>query len=195
MIRAFALASACMLALTACHDGSSTVDTAGGGIVAVKRAPVTGPGGCGVTDAWVVTEVSGVKLSRPAIMNMKTARALDRWVRNTAIPAVGRRGGGLEELTVAAHYACRTRNHRAGARLSEHAKGNAIDISSVVMKDGSRVTVLRGWGNGADGRLLTRLWKGACGPFGTVLGPNSDRFHRDHFHFDTASYRSGPYCR
>jgi len=30
---------------------------------------------------------------------------------------------------------------------------------------------------------------------GTVLGPEANRFHRDHFHFDTAEYRSGPYCR
>ena len=103
-------------------------------------------------------------------MTMNTARALDKWVRETAIPAVGTRGGGLVELTVAAHYACRNRNNRRDARLSEHAKGNAIDISSVVMQDGSRVTVLRGWGNGADGRLLKKLWRGACGPFGTVLG-------------------------
>jgi hypothetical protein len=39
------------------------------------------------------------------------------------------------------------------------------------------------------------MHKAACGPFGTVLGPNSNRFHQDHFHFDTARYRSGSYCR
>jgi len=191
----FVFAVVCALGLAACHNGGSVEVPASGGVVATKRASVTGPGGCGVRDAWVVTEVSGVKLSRPAIMTMQTARALDRWVRKTAVPAVGRRGGGLEELTVAAHYACRTRNSRSGARLSEHAKGNAIDISSVVMRDGSRVSVLRGWGNGADGRLMQRLWRGACGPFGTVLGPDADRHHQDHFHFDVARHRSGPYCR
>ena len=184
------------LALAACHDGGRDLEPGSGGIVAVKRAPVEGPGGCGVRDAWVVTEVSGVRLSNPAIMTMQTARALNRWVRNTAIPAVGNRGGGLVELTVAAHYSCRSRNSRPGARLSEHAKGQAIDISSVVMRDGSRVTVLRGWSEGGrDARLLRRLHSGACGPFGTVLGPESDRFHQDHFHFDVASHRGGPYCR
>ncbi|MXQ08490.1 extensin family protein [Alphaproteobacteria bacterium GH1-50] len=185
-----------LLALAACHSGGVGSGTVGGGgIVAVKRAPVDGPGGCGVRNAWVVTEVSGVRLSRPAIMTLETAEALDQWVRTTAIPAVGNRGGGLVELTVAAHYACRTRNSRPGARLSEHSRGRAIDISSVVMRDGSRVTVLTGWNDGRDGRLLRRLHRGACGLFGTVLGPESDRFHQDHFHFDLASYRSGPYCR
>lgn len=194
MIRSRVLVLVAAIALAACGGGGE-YDVADGDIVAFKRAPVDGPGACGIRDAWVVTEVSGVKLSRPSIMTIETAEALDTWVRRTAIPAVGNRGGGLSELTVAAHYACRTRNSRAGARLSEHAKGRAIDISSIVMKDGSRVTVLRGWGSGRDGRLLKELHRGACGPFGTVLGPNSDRHHRDHFHFDVADYRSGPYCR
>ena len=190
---AAALMVASLLALSACGGGSDEDEA--GDIVAFKRAPVDGPGACGIRDAWVVTEVSGIKLSRPSIMTMQTAEALDIWVRETVIPAVGDRGGGLSELTVAAHYACRTRNSRAGARLSEHAKGRAIDISSVVMKDGSRVTVLNGWGSGRDGQLMRKLHRGACGPFGTVLGPNSDRHHRDHFHFDVADYRNGPYCR
>ncbi len=187
------LALVASLALAACHGGGD-VSPAATGVVAVKRAPVTGPGACGVRDAWVVTQVSGVRLSRPSIMTMQTANALDVWVRKVALPAVGTRGGGLEELTVVAHYACRTRNSRSGARLSEHAKGRAIDISGIVMKDGSRVTVLKGWGNGQDGRLLAKLHRGACGPFGTVLGPKADRHHRDHFHFDVADYRIGPYC-
>lgn len=196
MKRLALFATVMAMTLAACHDGGSLGDSAPGGIVATKRAPVTGPGGCGVRDAWVVTEVSGVKLSRPSIMTMDTARALDTWVRKTAIPAVGRRGGGLSELTVAAHYACRTRNSRPGAKLSQHALGRAIDISSIVMRDGSRVSVLRGWGSGEDGRLLARLHRGACGPFKTVLGPNADRHHQDHFHFDIERHRRGStYCR
>ena len=99
-------------------------------------------------------------------------------------------------MTVAAHYACRSRNSRRGARLSEHAKGNAIDLSAFTFADGSGVSVLKGW-NGApkDREMLRKMHRSACGPYGTVLGPNSDRFHRDHFHFDVAGYRSGPYCR
>ena len=165
------------------------------GLVAVPRAPVDGPGACGVSKPVVVTQVAGVNLSRPSIMNCEAASALTEWVRDGAIPAVGKRGGGLAELTVAAHYACRGRNNQRGARLSEHAKGNAIDISSVVMQDGSRVTVLDGWNKRGDSKLMRELHASACGPFGTVLGPRSDRHHRDHFHFDVASYRSGPYCK
>jgi len=56
------------------------------------------------------------------------------------------------------------------------------------------MTVLTDW-NGQYARQLRAMWEAACGPFGTVLGPEADRFHADHFHFDTADYRSGSYCR
>jgi len=116
-------------------------------------------------------------------------------VRDAALPIVGRRGGGLRGLTVAAHYVCRTRNHKPGARLSEHSYGNAIDISEFRLADGGKLTVRDDWGGGARGRIMKKLHGAACGPFGTVLGPRSDRYHATHFHLDTAAYRSGPYCR
>ncbi len=191
MMRAISIFALALL--VACGGGNSGGDIPGG-IVAVKRAPVKGPGGCGVRDAWVVSEVAGVRLSQRAILAPETMRALDRWVRRGAIPAIGGRGGGLKELRVVSHYACRSRNSRRGARLSEHAKGRAIDIAAFVLRDGSRITVLDGWHSGESG-LLRRLHSSACGTFGTVLGPNADRFHRDHFHFDVASYRGGAHCR
>ncbi|MEM8849783.1 MAG: extensin family protein [Pseudomonadota bacterium] len=158
-------------------------------------APVEGRGACGIPEAVRITSASGLGLSRPARMDCGTARALDDWVRDGVIPNVGRRGGGAVELQVAAGYACRTRNNQPGARISEHGKGRAIDISAIRLADGSDLNVLRDWGSGVEGRILRDLWRAACGPFGTVLGPESDRFHQDHFHFDTASYRSGPFCR
>ncbi|MDU8942905.1 extensin-like domain-containing protein [Ovoidimarina sediminis] len=164
------------------------------GLVAVPRAPIV-EGACGMEGPVVVTRVAGVDLSRPSIMTCQTASALDTWVREGARPAIGRRGGGLAELSVAAHYACRTRNSQPGARLSEHARGKAIDISGLVMADGSRVTVTDGWSKDRDGALLRRLHRAACGPFGTVLGPEADRHHQTHLHFDVASHRGGPYCR
>ncbi|WP_235962492.1 extensin-like domain-containing protein [Jannaschia marina] len=166
-----------------------------GSIQATRIEPVRGAGGCGIPDAVRVTAVSGVALSRPTRMNCATAVALDNWVRQGVVPTVGRTGGGVVALQVAAGYSCRTRNNQSGARLSEHAKGNAIDISAITLANGEQLSVLNDWGRGSKGRLLRTLWQRACGPFGTVLGPESDRFHRDHFHFDVAAYRSGPYCR
>ena len=77
--------------------------------------------GCGVKDAVQVTSISDVMLSRPATMDCTTAKSLNRWVKKGVIPAFRGRGG-VVELKVAAHYACRTRNNRRGARISEHGR-------------------------------------------------------------------------
>lgn len=150
---------------------------------------------CGITNPVKITEVDGVKLSTPATLNCTTAKALKQWVHSGAKPAVGRMGGGIKSLRVVAHYACRTRNNQAGAKISEHGKGRAIDIAAINLNDGSSLSVLKDWRSKRKGAALKRMHKAACGPFGTVLGPNANKYHQDHFHFDTASYRSGSYCR
>ncbi|MDU9002343.1 extensin-like domain-containing protein [Sedimentitalea todarodis] len=149
---------------------------------------------CGIKDAVRVNTVAGVRLNPPALMNCRTATALRQWTELGLKPAFRQRGP-VVEVKVAAHYACRTRNNKRGARISEHGKGNAIDLSAFTMMDGEVITVLKGWGQGTTRKPLRKAYKRACGVFGTTLGPGSDGYHRDHFHFDTASYRSGPYCR
>ena len=151
--------------------------------------------GCGVKDAIRLREVAGVTLSQPSIMDCTTAKALKSWIEKGLKPAVGRTGGGVKGLRVAAHYSCRTRNNRKGAKISEHGKGKAIDISAIFLEDGSTITVLQGWNQRREGKILRKAHRAACGPFGTVLGPESARFHKDHFHFDTARHRGGSYCR
>lgn len=151
--------------------------------------------GCGVRNPVKIRSVSGIPLSTEAVMDCTTANALAKWVDNGLKPAVGSYKGGVTRINVAAHYVCRTRNNQAGAKISEHGRGKAIDISGFRMGDGSTITLLKGWNAKGDGKRLKKMHKRACGIFGTVLGPNSNRFHRDHFHFDTAAYRSGAYCR
>lgn len=150
--------------------------------------------GCGIDKAVRLRSVSGITLSQHAVIDCPTALALRTWVDEGLTPALKSRGK-VSRIHVAAHYACRTRNNQRGARISEHGSGRAIDISGFTMQDGSEITVLKGWNAKGTGRAMKRIHKAACGPFGTVLGPRSDRYHRDHFHFDTARYRSGAYCR
>ena len=128
-------------------------------------------------------------------IDCSAARALNTWVERGVLPAVGSEGGGVSSLRVVSHYACRTRNNQPGGRLSEHAFGRAIDIAGIQLRDGSEMTLLTDWNSADDGAQLRAMWRAACGPFVTVLGPEANRFHRDHFHFDTARYRSGSYCR
>lgn len=150
--------------------------------------------GCGATDAVRVTSIAGVTLSQESVMVCDTARALKRWISKDVEKAFGR-NNRVVSLRVAAHYSCRTRNNRPGAKVSEHGRGKAIDISGFRLEDGTMVTVLEGWKNRSTRKRLAKIWKAACGPFGTVLGPESDRYHRDHFHLDVARHRGGAYCR
>lgn len=166
------------------------------GIVGQRVAAVRGRiGGCGISNPVRVREINGIPLSQPATVNCDTARALRDWLENAVVPTVGHYGGGVASLRVIASYSCRTRNSQPGARLSEHATGNAVDIAGIGLANGGEISVLEDWGRGREGRILRQLHEAACGTFGTVLGPGSDRYHRDHFHLDVASYRSGAYCR
>ncbi len=164
-------------------------------IQGVALGAVAGRGRCGIDSGVRVRSVAGVSLSPSATIDCRTASALKNWVTRTAAPAVGDIGGGIASLRVVSHYSCRFRNSASSGKLSEHSFGRAIDIAGIGLQNGDEITVLTDWGRGSKGRALAAMWRGACGPFGTVLGPNANRFHRDHFHFDTARYRSGSYCR
>lgn len=143
--------------------------------------------GCGIEDPVAVTSLSGVKLSQTATVDCSIAKALNRWVDEVAQPAFD---GRLIEMQVAAHYICRSRNNIKGAKISEHGKGRAIDISAFILSNGKVLTVARDYN-----KLLRRIYKAGCSYFMTTLGPGSDGYHEDHFHFDTSARKGGAYCR
>ena len=149
--------------------------------------------GCGLEDGVKITQVSGIPLSLPATVDCATAQALKTWVDRGIVPAVGQRGGGVKQLVIAGSYVCRTRNHQAGAKVSEHGRGRAVDLAGIKLANGEVITVAKDWRR--EAKILKAVHKSACGPFGTVLGPQSDRFHDDHIHVDTARYRNGNYCK
>lgn len=148
--------------------------------------------GCGIENPVRITAIDGVALSMPATLDCDTARSLRKWVTNKVQPAFRR--DKVVGLEVAAHYACRSTNNRKGARISEHGRGKAIDIAGFKLASGAYVTVLDDYAS-RRGKAIRTAHKGACGIFGTTLGPGSDGYHENHIHFDTASYRGGPYCR
>ena len=150
---------------------------------------------CGIAEPVRITAVHGVPLSQAARMDCDMARAVAGWVGDSVLPEVGARGGGVAQITVIGEYACRTRNSQAGARISEHARGRAIDIAGFTLADGTRVRVQDEWRRRPYGRALLQMFEEACGRFRTALGPDADRFHQDHFHLDLAQRRgNGTYC-
>ena len=163
---------------------------AGGHVEAPPAAPVVGEGACGIAapvllKAIVLADGTRVPLQPPALMRCDLAEAVGEWVREDVAPLATAAGGGLAKILDADAYACRGRNQIAGARLSEHGKGNAFDFTGVVLRDGRTLAV------SAAAAAMAAWTATACARFATVLGPGSDGFHESHLHVDLEARRHG----
>jgi len=141
---------------------------------------------CGYV-ASAVLDRTIVPLDRPTRATCPVLAGLHLWLREVVAPAAQRHfGQPVRRVNSWGTYACRTRNSQPGARISEHATANAIDIPGFELADGTKVRVLEDW-PGADERrraFLREVMAGACRYFSVVLGPGSDPFHQNHFHLD-----------
>jgi hypothetical protein len=157
----------------------------------VALPPITGPGECGAADAvrlegLVLADWSRVTFNPPAVLRCEMATALVDWMRDDVAATAATLGGRLATIENYDSFDCRGRNRVVGAKISEHGKGNAIDIRAFRLVDGRRfewtdVTVVKS--------LRERLKAGACARFSTVLGPGSDGYHEEHVHVDIAERR------
>ena len=178
----------------ACRDRLTAL-----GVRFTPADPIDGAEGCGIRHPIRVTWLpQQVKLSGRAVMGCEVSESLARWTVKVAIPQARQQFG--EKLTVVepyASYVCRSRNSQSGAKLSEHAKGNAIDLGRFHLANGTVIDVASGAKENTPEKLfLKALRDEGCGYFKTVLGPGSDPYHDTHFHFDVAPRRNGSrYCR
>jgi hypothetical protein len=87
-------------------------------------------------------------------------------------------------------FACRNVYNRSEGRLSQHASANALDIAGFRLADGRRISVLKDWKDEGDNARFLRLVRdGACKQFNTVLGPDYNAAHQNHFHVDMGRWR------
>jgi hypothetical protein len=154
-------------------------------------ASFTTPDGCGVVEG-VKLQRSTLVLSRPTVVTCDLAYAIARFEFEILQPLAEELfKKEVKRVDHVGSYNCRgLRNNRA--RLSQHAKGRAIDIIGVELTDGTRIRVETDWADkGPKGQFLRRATRSACSLFSVVLGPNADRDHRDHLHLDVGPQR---YC-
>jgi hypothetical protein len=171
------------------------------GVEAEAIAPIS-EGSCGVAEPVAVAALGDgiTDLTTKAIIECNLAEKVANWLRDEVQPEARKiLGGEVIGLRIAASYHCRTRNGVSGAKLSEHGRGNAIDISAFRI-DGRGWIEVGGAHFGAEARFLKTIRASACGPFTTVLGPGSDAHHSDHFHLDLATRNKrgksrGLYCK
>jgi len=151
-------------------------------------------GGCSALGAVQLMDV-GVPVTNLRAMTCPLARQFARWTHEALQPAADQwLGTRVVRIETFGTYSCRTVDSRPGARLSEHAFANAVDVSGFVLGDGRHITVLQGW-NGDDERVrrfLRAIHQAGCRRFNIGLSPDSDSYHYNHMHFDMGR---GPYCR
>ncbi|MCF3639891.1 extensin family protein [Rhizobium sp. TRM95111] len=153
---------------------------------------------CGIDYPIELTGLSGGIAIKPAAsVNCQITEAFAKWVKNELAPAVRfRYVGGISAIHQMSSYSCRTMNSRRGNPMSEHAKGNAIDVGRIALSNGKAIKIeSKGFFAFREKGLLKAVRSDSCKYFTTVLGPGSDRYHKDHFHFDLrARKKGGRYC-
>lgn len=168
----------------------AALDRAGAGY---ERRPAVGTGTCRASQRMVLTGNRFVPTMRPAnaAPSCAVTVAMALWNRDVVQPLAlkhfGQRVVALENL---GSYNCRS--VRGGQAPSQHSTANAIDISAFVLADGTRISLINDWDD-ADVRreFLRAVRDGSCGLFSTVLSPDYNQAHADHFHFDMAKRTAG----
>jgi hypothetical protein len=114
------------------------------------------------------------------------ASALPEWVEAVDSYLKGRENTQIAEVIVGTSYMCRNVNNADAGNLSFHAFADAMDVVGFKLEDGRTITVEGGWADALspEGRLLRYAHDAACSHFTTVLGPEANALHHDHFHVD-----------
>lgn len=163
------------------------------GVTFTAEPPLDPGGSCAVRHPLKVTAVgAGVAIAPDAILSCRTAEALAIWVRDVVVPTARHELGAKPvKINQVSSYVCRTRYGEPGAKISEHARANAIDIGDFAFDDHADIGIEPRGGAGAEGRFQAEVREGACKMFTTVLGPGSNAAHDTHFHLDTEVRKGG----
>lgn len=163
-------------------------------IAAVERMPrLIGPGACGGgdmvrVDAVFVDGGQRVAIKPAPYLRCPMAEQFATWVRDEAAPRAATLGAALKAVDTYDDFECRGRNRQARGKLSEHGKGNAVDVRGFTLADGRFMALTD---SHASKDVRESLRDSACARFTTVLGPGSDGYHEAHIHLDLIERHNG----
>ena len=161
----------------------------------VAAPEIDGPGICGMTRPLKVSALAegSVAIDKTLTIDCPMVPALEAWLNTIVEPdAQARFGQRVATVNVFGAYSCRGIDNMPGARLSEHAFGNAVDVAGFTLADGRRIDFVHDWKSAGtqEAAFLHEAHAGACQYFTTVLGPGADVFHYNHIHLDLANHGS-----
>lgn len=153
--------------------------------------------GCVATNVVTLSALRGdrstFQASNLGPVACETANTFAGWARFGVDRAARQMlGSPLERIETMGSYSCR--NVAGTSRRSAHSRAQAIDVAAFILADGRRISLSDDWNGGtrAEREFLRTVHRSACKRFGTVLGPEYNAAHRDHFHLE---FGNGSFCR
>ncbi len=150
---------------------------------------------CGITGRGVLSRLVTSRIENVETSCTTTLR-LTMWEHHVVQTAArDLLGTDITRMRHVGSYNCRRMRTAQGQDngWSSHARADSIDIIGVDTGDGRTLTLLSDWqGAGPEAAFLRQIWRGACGWFSVVLGPDFNRLHADHFHLQGPGWG---YCR
>jgi hypothetical protein len=173
-------------ARTACLDRLTQL-----GLRFEARPPVQ-ENSCSIENPVLVSALPGsVEVAPASLMACPVAESLARWMGEVVSPEAERQfQASPKKLLIGTSYQCR--DQRNGAKLSEHAFGNGVDVMGFEFAKRSPLIIASQTENSPEANFQSAIRKAACPIFNTVLGPGSDADHGDHLHLDLRQ-RKGDY--
>ena len=109
---------------------------------------IDGPGVCGIDHPFKVAAFTGgsIGLKSNVTLACPIIPRIDTWLDEIVKPAAMMYFGVPVLDVKAGSYSCRPRNNQRGAKVSEHAFGNALDVMAFILADGREITVVKGGG-------------------------------------------------
>ena len=148
-------------------------------------------GQCGIDHPVKVSAIGSVGMKPAATLSCAMALTFAQWTRNELVPSARRRYfTGVRTIHQGSSYSCRKIADSRGV-LSEHGKGNALDIMRIELNSGRDIDVKKpGLFAFRQRGFLNNVRADGCQYFNTVLGPGYNYDHRNHFHFDIKQRRN-----
>lgn len=161
--------------------------------VRAEPAPPIANGACAATSPLRLAGLpDGLEVSPPATVTCAVAEALVKWTLEAVTAEAERHlSAAPTRVVIGTSYECRGQNRQAGAKLSEHAFANAVDVMGFEFHKREPISVAPRTDDGPEARFQAAVRARACDYFTTVLGPGSDAAHANHLHLDMRERRAG----
>ncbi|MBB4006393.1 extensin-like domain-containing protein [Allorhizobium taibaishanense] len=171
------------------------IDLKAEGAEFTEKPKIDDGNGCGIDKPLEVTAIlPGVTLKPKGTLRCAAALELSQWLKTVVIPAADQAlpdKGKLKGIDQASTYICRNRNSLSTGKMSEHAKGNAIDIAGLEFEKGPvPMKIVPDSEPTLPGAFQRTVNASACLYFTTVLAPGADETHKDHLHLDLIKRRN-----